>query len=283
MTAQELVAQIKNLPPVSYAALKLVNLLDQPSVSNDEVVQVLKYDNVLTAKLLRACNSPYFGLEEPVSSVDQSVLMLGHQQILHIVLTVAFGTAMVVPLPAYAVEASELWRHSLITASAAEILVDETSALNVEAPVAFTVGLLHDIGKLALGQALTPEMQTKIRELVEMEQSSRVEAERKIVGTDHGEVGACLLRGWNLPEEILEATANHHNPVFEPRPKLSVITHLADCLAHLAGSAPGWDGFATRVNPQAVAVLNLDEARLESLVIRVRESFDRVDSFMSMS
>jgi HD-like signal output (HDOD) protein len=96
-------------------------------------------------------------------------------------------------------------------------------------------------------------------------------------------VGACLLRGWNLPEEILEATANHHNPVFEPRPKLSVITHLADCLAHLAGSAPGWDGFATRVNPQAVAVLNLDEARLESLVIRVRESFDRVDSFMSMS
>jgi putative nucleotidyltransferase with HDIG domain len=233
--------------------------------------------------LLRACNSPYFGLEEPVSSVDQSVLMLGHQQILHIVLTVAFGTAMVVPLPAYAVEASELWRHSLITASAAEILVDETSALNVEAPVAFTVGLLHDIGKLALGQALTPEMQTKIRELVEMEQSSRVEAERKIVGTDHGEVGACLLRGWNLPEEILEATANHHNPVFEPRPKLSVITHLADCLAHLAGSAPGWDGFATRVNPQAVAVLNLDEARLESLVIRVRESFDRVDSFMSMS
>jgi putative nucleotidyltransferase with HDIG domain len=283
MTAQEIVNQVKNLPPVSQAALKLVNLLDSAEASNEEVVNVIKCDNVLTAKLLRACNSPYFGLEEPVSSVDQSVLMLGHQQILHIVLTVAFGTAMVVPLPAYAVEASELWRHSLITASAAEILVDETSALNVEAPVAFTVGLLHDIGKLALGQALTPEMQTKIRELVEMEQSSRVEAERKIVGTDHGEVGACLLRGWNLPEEILEATANHHNPVFEPRPKLSVITHLADCLAHLAGSAPGWDGFATRVNPQAVAVLNLDEARLESLVIRVRESFDRVDSFMSMS
>jgi putative nucleotidyltransferase with HDIG domain len=283
MTAQEIVNQVKNLPPISQAALKLVNLLDSAEASNEEVVNVIKCDNVLTAKLLRACNSPYFGLEEPVSSVDQSVLMLGHQQILHIVLTVAFGTAMVVPLPAYAVEASELWRHSLITASAAEILVDETSAMNVEAPVAFTVGLLHDIGKLALGQALTPEMQTKIRELVEMEQTSRAEAERKIVGTDHGEVGACLLRGWNLPEEILEATANHHNPVFEPRPKLSVITHLADCLAHLAGSAPGWDGFATRVNPQTVAVLNLDEARLESLVIRVRESFDRVDSFMSMS
>ena len=62
----------------------------------DEVVQVLKCDNVLTAKLLRACNSPYFGLEEPVSSVDQAVFLLGHQQILHIVLTLAFGSAMVV-------------------------------------------------------------------------------------------------------------------------------------------------------------------------------------------
>jgi HD-like signal output (HDOD) protein len=61
--------------------------LEQASISNDEIVQVIKCDNVLTAKLLRACNSPYFGLDDPVSSVDQAVLMLGHQQILHIVLT----------------------------------------------------------------------------------------------------------------------------------------------------------------------------------------------------
>lgn len=283
MTAQEIVNQVKNLPPISQAALKLVNLLDSSEVSNEEVVQVIKCDNVLTAKLLRACNSPYFGLEEPVSSDDQSVLMLGHQQILHIVLTVAFGTAMVVPLPGYAVEANELWRHSLITASAAEIIVAETSGMNVEAPVAFTVGLLHDIGKLALGQALTPEIQAAIRHLIESEQLSRSEAEKQIIGTDHGEVGACLLRGWNLPEDILEATANHHNPVYEPRPRLSVITHLANYLAHLAGSAAGGDGFAVRVNPQAVAALNINEERLEALVAEVLGSFDRVDSFMSMS
>ena len=121
ITAQELVAKVKNLPPVPHAALKLVSLLDQPAVSNTEVVQALRCDNVLTAKLLRACNSPYFGLAEPVTSVDQAVFLLGHQQILHIVLTIAFGSAMVVPLPGYAVEASELWRHSLVTATAGEI------------------------------------------------------------------------------------------------------------------------------------------------------------------
>src|ERR1700743_384439 len=153
MTAYELVAKVKNLPPISQAALQLVNLLDEPAVSNEDVEQVLKDDNALTAKLLGALTSPYLGLEEPVSSVDQAVLILGHHQILHIVLTLAFGGAMAVPLTGYAVEANELWRHSLTSATAAEFLVSNAFDLNVDPPVAFTVGLLHDIGKLVLNQA----------------------------------------------------------------------------------------------------------------------------------
>ena len=235
MTAQEIINKVKNLPPISQAALRLVNLLEQASISNDEIVTVIKCDNVLTAKLLRACNSPYFGLDEPVSSVDQAVLMLGHQQILHIVLTLAFGSAMVVPLPGCAVEANELWRHSLLTATAAEIVAAEAYTMNVDTPVAFTVGLLHDIGKLAMSQAITPEIQQEIRQLIEQKGCSRAEAEKQVLGADHGEIGACLLKSWNLPDDIIEAVANHHNPVCEPRPRLSVITHLANCLAHLAG------------------------------------------------
>jgi putative nucleotidyltransferase with HDIG domain len=283
MTAPEIINKVKNLPPISQAALKLVNLLEQAAISNDEIVQVIKCDNVLTAKLLRACNSPYFGLDEPVASVDQAVLMLGHQQILHIVLTLAFGSAMVVPLPGYAVEANELWRHSLLTATASEIVAANAFTMNVDAPVAFTVGLLHDIGKLAMSQAITPELQVEIRQLIEQQGCARTEAEKKILGADHGEIGACLLKSWNLPDEIIEAVANHHQPVCEPRPRLSVITHLGNCLAHLAGSAPGWDGFAVRVNPEAVAVLSLDESRLETMVVEVRTAFERVDQFMNMA
>jgi putative nucleotidyltransferase with HDIG domain len=283
MNASELVAKVKNLPPVSHAALRLVSLLEQPAVGNDDVVQALKCDNVLTAKLLRACNSPYFGLSEPVASVDQAVLILGHQQILHIVLTLAFGSAMVIPLPGYAVEANELWQHSLITATAAEAVVESVSDLNVDTPVAFTVGLLHDIGKLVLSQALTIEFQEEIRRLVEQEKFSRSEAEKEIIGTDHAEVGGHLLQSWHLPEEIVEAVANHHRPVLKPRPRLSVVTHLANCVAHLAGSAPGWDGYAVRVNEDVIKQLDLQPETIELLVVNVRESFDRVDQFMKMS
>jgi putative nucleotidyltransferase with HDIG domain len=271
MNAPELVAKVKNLPPVSHAALRLVSLLEQPAVGNDDVVQALKCDNVLTAKLLRACNSPYFGLSEPVASVDQAVL------------TLAFGSAMVVPMPGYAVEADELWRHSLITATAAETVVESISDLNVDTPIAFTVGLLHDIGKLVLSQALTEEFQSEIRRLVEQDKYSRSEAEKAIIGTDHAEVGAYLLQSWHLPEDVVEAVANHHQPVLKPRPRLSVVTHLANCAAHLAGSAPGWDGYAVRVNEAVIKQLDIQQETIELLVANVRESFDRVDQFMKMS
>ena len=282
-TAFEMISSVKNLPPVSQAALRLVSLLDQPTVSNDDVVQVLKYDNVLTAKLLRACNSPYFGLEEPVRSVDQAVLILGHQQILHIVLTLAFGGAMMTPLPGYAVEANELWHHSLITATAGEVVASDFSEMNVEPSVAFTAGLLHDIGKLVMGQTLTPEMQQAIRSLIARGNISRVDAERQVLGTDHAEVGASLLQSWRLPEDIVEAVAHHHAPVLQPSPRFSVVTHVANCIAHVVGSAPGWEGFAVHVDGAVADHYGIDPGKIDSLVIHVRDSFERVDQFMAMA
>lgn len=282
MTAYELVAKVKNLPPISQAALQLVNLLDEPAVSNDDVVQVLKYDNVLTAKLLRACNSPYFGLEESVSSVDQAVLILGHQQILHIVLTLAFGGAMAVPLVGYAVESNELWRHSLTAATAAEFIVTDGIEFNVDPHVAFTVGLLHDIGKLVLSQVLTPEYQTDIRTLIKEKGVSRSEAEKGVLGTDHSEVGGALLDAWHLPEDIIEAVSNHHHPVVTPGPRLSAVAQVANCLAHRVGSTPGLEAYEVRVDHSVAEVFNLTPSRIESMVEEVHASCDRVDHFMSM-
>ncbi len=282
-TAQELIGKVKNLPPVPQTALKLVGLLDQPSVSNDEVVALLRCDNVLTAKLLRACNSPYFGLAEPVSSVDQAVFILGHQQILHIVLTISFGSAMVVSLPGYAGEANELWRHSLITATAGEIIADQFTNLNVEPPVAFTVGLLHDIGKLVLNQALTPDLQKEIRTRADRENLSRYEAELAVLGTNHAEVGGCLLQTWHLPEAVVEAAAHHHQPVLKPRPRLSAVTFLADRIAHQADSKPGQAKEGGLVSDEFLKVLPATPDEIADLITTVRESFEKVDHFMNLT
>jgi len=283
MTANDIIFKIKNLPAVSQAALKLICLLDQPAVSNEDIVTVLKYDDVLTAKLLRACNSPYFGFEEQISSVEESVLILGHQQILHMVLGLSFGGAMSTTLPGYAVEAKELWFHSITTAVAAEHLAKDGLHMEVRPPVAFTAGLLHDIGKLVLNQILDAEMQSAIRSCIAQNQLPRNAAEKEVLGTDHAEVGACLLRKWRLPDEIVEAIEHHHCPITSPVPKLSVVTHVANGIVHLIGSTFGWDCYARFVDPRASQLLGVTPERIEGLKLEIHDSASKVERIIHLA
>jgi len=282
MTPNEVIAKVKNLPAVSQAALKLVTLLERRSVCNQDIVLVLKYDNVLTAKLLRACNSPHFGFEEKISSVEQAVLILGHQQILHMVLSLAFGDAMSATLPGYAIEARELWFHSLTAAVAAEQLVKCGHPVETDLPVAFTAGLLHDLGKLALNQVIDAGAHSAIRERIIQKHLPRNAAEREVLGTDHAEVGACLLEAWNLPDEIVEAVANHHCPVTTPEPKLSAIIHVSDCLVHLIGSSLGWESYAVLADARANQALGITPVKLDGIMIEVHDSARQVERFMNL-
>jgi putative nucleotidyltransferase with HDIG domain len=282
MTPNEIIANVKNLSAVSHAALKLVTLLDRPEVSNEDIVTTLKYDTVLTAKLLHTCNSPSFGFEEKISSVEQAVLMLGHQQILRMVMTLGFGGAMSTTSPGHAIAARELWTHSLTTAVAGEHLAKAEMPFEAAPSVAFTAGLLHDIGKLALAETLGDERLAAIRALLQSSAVSNTEAEKRVIGTDHSEVGACLLEKWRLPGDIVEAVLNHHHPIFEPEPRLSVMIHIADQLAHCCSSSTGWESFSERVDPRAIAMLHITPTEFESVLTGIRESAGQVGNFMNV-
>jgi putative nucleotidyltransferase with HDIG domain len=283
MTANEMIAQVKDLPLVTPAALRLLSLLDDTGASNTDIIQLLKHDSVLTAKILRACNSPIFGFEDSVSSIDQAVLILGHQQVLQLVLSLSFGASMLVPMPGYALEAQELWRHALTTGSAAELIVSCGFGFGAEASVAFTAGLLHDFGKPVTAPFLTPEKQAAIRRLVEQERRSRVDAEAEVLGADHCATGAGLLQRWRLPDTIIEAVAHHHHPVLEPRPQLSAVVHVANCMAHLAGSAPGCEAYALRAEDEVASALQISAETVQSLVISVQEASVKMERFMRVS
>lgn len=283
MTAQDIARRVAiDFQSVSPAALRLVGLLGQSSLSNEEVVEVLKLDTSLTAKLLRACNSPSMGFAEPVGSVNQAILLLGHHEILRMVLALTFGDRLARPLSGYAVEAEELWRHSLMVAVAAEAISREAREAHLDASLAFTGGLLHDIGKLGMDQALDQPTQAAVRYLVAEHGQSRVAAERKILGTDHAEIGGCLLSLWNFPEQIIEGVANHHAPRIDPSPGFSGFLCVANWLAHIAGSAPGWDAYALKAPEEVEQSFGLTAQKVEGLVLTVRESFERAESLIKL-
>jgi HD-like signal output (HDOD) protein len=103
------------------------------------------------------------------------------------------------------------------------------------------------------------------------------------LGTDHAEVGARLLETWRLPDEIVEAVANHHHPVSTPVPKLSAVIHVSNGLVHLIGSTLGWDCYAMTVDARANQALAVTPQKLESLMIEVHDSAKQVEHFMNLA
>lgn len=273
------------MPPVSHGALKLLKLLDRPEVDNEEVMQALEYDPVLTANLLRACNSSYFSLEEPVSSVLQAILILGHRQIMQIVLSLAFGRTMRSLSPANARQAEALWVHSVRVALGAEALAGQGVPLKTQAVIAFTAGLLHDIGKLVQDQALSRETQDELAAALEHRASDRTipDVERGILGTDHAEIGSDLLRQWRLPDQIVEAVANHHRPVCQPEPELSALVHTADALAHSADKGViNWEEFADRTDAQVLELVMVPAAESQDLLTAFHHANQRAEYLVSL-
>lgn len=279
MTAAEWIAKARGIVPSSDSANRILGLLGRQTVSNEEIVKAIRCDGVLTAKILQVCNSPLMGLRQRVASVEHALLALGHREVFRLVMAISYSAAMSAPIPGFAIAAKEFLRQSLATAAAAEVVMESGLWKGEETPMAFTAGLLQDIGELVIGGALTVEMVANMRRRVESGELSRIEAEREVFATDHAEVGANLLKSWNVPEEIVEAVANHHNPVLVPVTRLSVVTHLADCLAHLAGGAPGWGSYAIRVSETVVDTMGIDPDRLDNLVIATRTSIERMERF----
>jgi len=275
MNADQVISRVTDLRPPAPSVVKLLGLLNQPNSNSAEVIRVVERDAVLSAKVLSLCNSAWFGSATPVASVPQALLRLGFAQIHRIVMAVSFGSMMNTPLVGYAIDDHELWHHSLSTALIARSVLDVAERFRGDASVVFTAGLLHDIGKLVLNTFLDPDTQTAVQALIATGEHSRLDAERSVIGCDHAEVGASLLRRWNLPENIVEAVANHHTPPLQPAPALSAIVHLANVIAHEAGSAPGWDSFAVPMVSEVPEALGISPGAMERLVIT---AFDLIQS-----
>ena len=278
MNAKQIVAQVTNLPVMPAATVKLLQLLENPTENTQAALDVIQTDAVLSAKLLRLCNSAAIGLRKPVASVEQAVFFLGFTEVQRLALALGLGGSLKRKPKGSESDGLELWHHAVVTAHAASVIAGEIQGLEVHPSVAFTAGLMHDIGKLVLAEALTPELLAAVRSKVDAGRS-QCEAEREILGADHAEVGGAMLEAWRMPPALIEPVANHHRPIYKPQPGLSVLVHLANCVAHQIGSAPGWDVFATFVDQEAAASVGFGAERLAQTLQTLGEQMEKVDQF----
>ena len=118
--------RVKRLPPAPRVLPQLLQLLGQPEVASEKVVNLITYDPALTASVLQLCNSAFFGLGTPVSDVAEAVTQLGFQQIYRLVVAASSSRTLTPPQKGYAIDQGELWKHS-VTAGPSKILRNSTS------------------------------------------------------------------------------------------------------------------------------------------------------------
>jgi len=228
---KHITSQLKSFPSMPGAAVKLLALMDDPEINVTRIEKILHQDAGLTANLLKLANSAYFGIPSKVGSVRQAVLLLGLKRLIQMVIASCVSAIMDKPVPGYDLAPGELWRHSLAVTVAAEGLVKE---LKVDAAEEiFTAALLHDVGKLVLGEFVADDF-SKIENVLSPEIAFQT-AEDMVLGTNHADIGASILNQWSLPPGIVNAVRWHHDPdACESTDLLPDLVHLAADLGDLA-------------------------------------------------
>jgi HD-like signal output (HDOD) protein/CheY-like chemotaxis protein len=256
------VAGLDRLPSLPASYLALSEAARSPDVTARSFAGIIERDPAMSARVLQLVNSAFFGLPHAGIDLERAVGLLGVEIINSLLLSRAafdaFGQA-----PG-GIDMSSLWNESLIVARAARAIADAENATMPVRRAAYEAGLLHDVGHLVLAAAAPALFQSSHAAAAASGEPIH-EAERRLIGCDHGVVGAYLLDLWGLPGWIVEAVAHHHTPrhaaesgTFSPL----VAVHVASSMVPTAGAAEG--------------TLDLEWLATTGLADRVPEWRDRV-------
>ena len=232
-------SRLSNLPPFSPAACKLLQLVSNETAHFREVSQVLSVDAALSSQVLRMANSALLGCRSEISSILQALFVLGVDRLRDIVITIAIKTYIGDGDDRFLLRA---WRHNLATALWCEALAE---SCGVDRPTAYTAGMLHDIGRIALLKLFSPEYAAFMDQAITGDLDI-LEAERKLCDADHCQVGEMLARTWKFPCILQDVIGNHHCEVTHQAPKPRLLVQAA-CFAasasgfHTAGREPAWN------------------------------------------
>ncbi|MDQ7093064.1 HDOD domain-containing protein [Desulfosporosinus sp. PR] len=266
---EHILNRVHALPSLPTAAVKVVALTKNPATTVKELETVIGQDPALAAGVLRQANSAYYGYARRISSLQEAIVMLGFQVTQGLAMASAVAPMLKTTLAGYDIDQDGLWKHSMLTAMAAKRLCHYLNFPLGE--TAFTIGLLHDIGKLVIA-IYVQEVNTYLLKKVQEAKFSYVELEEKVIGYNHATVGGFLAQNWNLPQDLVEGISFHHSPLSAPNySELASIVHVANGLASQLNTGGGVDSFFNPIQEKVLDLLALKENDLERLMSDIGE------------
>lgn len=284
--------QVESLPTLPAVAVRLLQLTSSDDANARQVIDVVRADQSLTAKVLSLCRHADRGVREEVATVDKAVVLLGFNAIRNAVLSVkvfeTYGpnsrlrheeddTADAPVVDRF--DRSGFWRHCLAVAVAAEMIaVAHPGTRDLPPAEAFVAGLLHDIGKLALDQVL-PKSFARVIELTELNQGNIAELERRIIGLDHHTAGKRLAEQWQLPHRLQDCIWLHGSS-WESLPKLEHrrligLVGLADLIVRQQHLGYSGNFLINHSHTEFATQMGLDAQKVDHVIAHLHEEVER--------
>ena len=277
--AKRYLDEVASLPPAPMLLTQLLTLFRQPDADIDHIVQLITHEPSLTAQILRASNSAAYAGDQPSTDIFEATTRLGFYQVYCLVVSLCGAKTKNIDGADKGINVDELWRHSVATAVAASAVAD---ASNQTKAVAFTAGLLHDIGKLVLA-SIGRERYAAAIQKAKSDGVSLSSVEQFVFIIDHAELGGELMRRWNLPPDVVAAVRFHHDLASAPPCEhLTAAVQLGDMIAHqiLGDDLGGTDIFTPAT--AALTTLHLSQDHLPRILAASREELEKVKDMLEL-
>ncbi len=265
------VEKIDALPTIPAILKKLLNVIENPKISLNDIGSFISNDPVLTSRVLKIVNSPIYGFPGRISSVKQALMLLGLNVIRGMLLGVSVFEAMQKTMVG-------LWEHSLGCAIVARLIAEKKKMSDPEE--ISVAALLHDIGKVILGL----KFPDKYRETMAYAESKEIfifDAEKDHFIANHADAGSWVARKWNFPCSLVETMEYHHKPHLSKNFLVQTsVVHVSDILIRAAGFGFAGDSFVPQVNASAWQAIDLSESDIKEILAEMRESLDRAEDFL---
>jgi len=258
---QTLEDHINNLPIMSGVMQRLVAVLSDPDVSMEEMLEVLKLEPTIVAKIIRLANSAYIGVPRMVSSLHNAVVLLGQKKIKSLVMTTQL-LALIKHHSNLPFSLLSYWKHVMATALIAESVARHLRRYeNINPDEIFTGAIMHDIGKMVLGTYAPERLIETYKKSQENDMPVYLAEELEF---SHTMIGEFLAQRWHFPEDIRAIIQFHHKPRlatdFQQRVR---IVNVADIMAHSIGFSVFDNEVEPLIDDEELALIKLPLERLK--------------------
>ena len=254
LTPEQLAAGVQDLPSLPAVVMELLSSIEQEDIDISVLAKKVSYDQALTAKTLRLANSSTYGLQVKVTTIQQAITFLGFQTMRNLI-TAAAITGCFPSGRCEGFHDKAFWRHSIATAACARALARR---MRFNQDIAFTAGLLHDIGRLVLVTG-HPDAYAQVVAWHAQHGGDWQDAEQAVLGIDHVDAGVALADHWNFSSTMRQAIAYHHAPDIHGAGFLATIVHVANAIVHALDLAGEDNELVPRVSSVAWDAMGLNE------------------------